>query len=401
MAETVKSSFRGGEYKVCIVGGGNAAQAMAALFPHMGISCNMFVPYADEAEQICRAIDEQGYIVADFASHNDPHGEIRGRPDKISKNAADVVPDCDVFVLPLPSFAYRDVLLAMKPYLKEGAFIGATPGQGGFDWMAREVLGTAVDSMVIFSILPMPFNCRIVDFGKRVYVQEFKKRYKVGATPSHQSAAAAAISDHLFGASESCGHSLSCALYPVNAVIHPARLYSLCKDWHVGETFESNPLFYEDMNDESVELMDAVNKELIAVVDALNVQGMGEVEVPHIQDFLADYVYRDDSISLKSFFTTNHAYKGFRCPFVQVGTGWVPDFSSRYFTEDIPLGLCLYKGVAEIADIKTPVIDRILTWVQKCMGKEYLVGHRLVGKDVDETACPQRFGITTVEQLMM
>jgi hypothetical protein len=33
------------------------------------------------------------------------------------------------------------------------------------------------------------------------------------------------------------------------------------------------------------------------------------------------------------------------------------------------------------------------------MGKEYIVNGRLVGKDVRETSAPQRFGITTVEQL--
>lgn len=386
--------------KVCIVGGGNAAQAMAALFPHNGISCNMFVPYGDEAERIQKAVDEQGYIVADFASHNEPAGEVRGRPEKISRHAVEVIPECNVLILPLPSFAYRDVLAAIKPHIQKGTYIGATPGQGGFDWVAKEVLGAGADDVVLFSILPMPFNCRIVDFGKRVYVQEFKRRYKVGATPSRFCQEAVAITKRLFGYTESCGNSLSCSLYPINAVIHPSRLYALCKDWHEGDFFKENPLFYEEMNDESADLMDAVNKELIDVAQALAEAGVADVAVPHIKDFLARYVYRDNSPTLKSFFTTSHAYKGFRCPFVQREQGWVPDFSNRYFTEDIPLGLCLYKGVAEIVGVETPVIDRILSWAQKHMGKEYLVGHKLTGKDVNETACPQRFGINTVEQLM-
>ena len=386
--------------KVCIVGGGNAAQAMAALFPARGISCNMFVPYGDEALRIQEGIDEQGYIAADFASHNEPAGEIKGRPDKISSNAADVVPECNVLILPLPSFAYQDVLTKIKPHIKKGTYIGATPGQGGFDWVAKEVLGDVINDVVLFSIMPMPFNCRITDFGKRVSVQEFKRRYKVGATPSNSCQETVSITNQLFGYSESCGHSLNCSLYPINAVIHPARLYSLCKDWQEGDVLGENPLFYEDMNDESVELMDAVNRELIEIGRAINSKSVENVNVPHIKDFLAGYVYRDNSPTLKTFFMTNQAYKGFRCPFIKKDNGWVPDFKNRYFTEDIPLGLCLYKGVAELVGVDTPMIDQILGWAQNHMKKEYMVGKSLVGKDLHETACPQRFGIRTVEQLM-
>ncbi len=386
--------------KVCIVGGGNAAQAMAALFPAQGIPCNMFVPYGDEAARIQQAIDAQGCIIANFASHNEPAGEVRGRPEKISRLAADVVPECNVLILPLPSFAYRNVLAEIKPHLQPGTYIGATPGQGGFDWIAKEVLGQLIEGVVLFSIMPMPFNCRIVEFGKRVFVQEFKRRYKVGATPASHCQKAVDITSRLFGYAESCGHSLSCSLYPINAVIHPARLYALCKDWQEGKLLPENPFFYEDMNDESVELMNAVNKELIDVAQALDKAGVKGVNVPHIKDFLASYVYRDKSPTLKEFFRTSHAYKGFRCPFVQKDGGWVPDFTNRYFTEDIPLGLCLYKGVAEIVNTETPVIDRILNWAQQHMGKEYLVGSNLTGRDIGETACPQRFGIRTVEQLM-
>lgn len=100
--------------KILIVGGGNAAHAMAALFPHKGFACNMLVRararsrhepcrarahalacdsrlrrawraparahasvqanFADEAERINAALAEQGHIAATFASHNNPAG---------------------------------------------------------------------------------------------------------------------------------------------------------------------------------------------------------------------------------------------------------------------------------------------------------------------------------------
>ena len=147
--------------------------------------------------------------------------------------------------------------------------------------------------------------------------------------------------------------------------------------------------------------MDQVNKEVIQVCEALTAQGM-ETKVPHIFDFIR-WVYPDvPGRSLVEVFSLNDAYKGFRCPFKRAedGEGWVPDFENRYFTEDIPFGLCIYKGIADIVNVSTPMMDTILTWAQTYMGKEYVVEGKLQGKDVGETTAPQRFGMTTVADLI-
>lgn len=46
-----------------------------------------------------------------------------------------------------------------------------------------------------------------------------------------------------------------------------------------------------------------------------------------------------------------------------------PNFASRYMTEDIPYGLLVMKGIAEVAGVETPKIDMVLNWSQKQMGK--------------------------------
>ena len=162
--------------RVCVIGGGNAAHALAALLPSRGIATNVLASHSDEAERMAKGVAEQGHIVAEFAAHNDPSGTVIGTPDRISAKAADVVPDRDVLILPLPSFAYASVLKELKLFLHKGMYIGVTPGQGGFDWVARDILGDLVDDLVLFAILPMPFNCRITVYGKRVEVQELKTR---------------------------------------------------------------------------------------------------------------------------------------------------------------------------------------------------------------------------------
>jgi hypothetical protein len=42
----------------------------------------------------------------------------------------------------------------------------------------------------------------------------------------------------------------------------------------------------------------------------------------------------------------------------------------------------------------------VLLWGQGKLDKEYLVGSKLIGKDLATTRCPQRYGITTIEELL-
>ena len=57
------------------------------------------------------------------------------------------------------------------------------------------------------------------------------------------------------------------------------------------------------------------------------------------------------------------AFKGIRSPMIRLSNGtWVPDLSSRYFTEDIPYGTRLIKNYALIKGIDTPIIDYFLAW---------------------------------------
>ncbi|MDZ7827698.1 MAG: NAD/NADP octopine/nopaline dehydrogenase family protein [Gammaproteobacteria bacterium] len=94
------------------------------------------------------------------------------------------------------------------------------------------------------------------------------------------------------------------------------------------------------------------------------------------------------------------AYRGVRTPMVRGPDGHRPDFSHRFFAEDVPHGLVIARGVAEIAGVATPEIDRVLDWCQQIMGREYLVDGRMAGRDLAESAAPQAFGIDDADALI-
>jgi hypothetical protein len=70
-------------------------------------------------------------------------------------------------------------------------------------------------------------------------------------------------------------------------------------------------------------------------------------------------------------------------------------------SEDVPFGLVVLRGIAELADLPTPTIDRVISWAQKQLGKEYLVEGKLKGRDLVATRAPQRFGFRSLDELVM
>jgi hypothetical protein len=62
--------------------------------------------------------------------------------------------------------------------------------------------------------------------------------------------------------------------------------------------------------------------------------------------------------------------------------------------------MLVIRGIAELAGVATPMMDKVITWCQRVCGKEYLIKGRIVGKDIGTTRCPQAFGFKTLDELM-
>ena len=108
-----------------------------------------------------------------------------------------------------------------------------------------------------------------------------------------------------------------------------------------------------------------------------------------------------DKTNLYTAIKSNAAYQGLKHPVKKTENGkYLPDFTYRYMTEDVPYGLVVLKGIAEIVGVETPDIDKVLLWCQTKMGKEYMVNSKIQGKDVASSRAPQRYGFTTLESIL-
>lgn len=62
--------------------------------------------------------------------------------------------------------------------------------------------------------------------------------------------------------------------------------------------------------------------------------------------------------------------------------------------------MIVVRGIAELANISTPMLDEVILWCQNKMQKEFLVDGKLTGKDLDMTRCPQIYGFKDLDTFM-
>jgi len=393
---------------VCVCGAGNAAHVFIPYFNKQGYTVNVFADFQDEAERLKKAMDENdGITILDRCNPKNVK-EYKGKAAVVSKEAADAVPQADYIIVALPSFALRNVLTGLKPHLKAGAIVYIMPGQGGADFVAKEILGEEIKAgkVTVAGIIPMPLNCRIDEFGKKVQLAAFKSVYDLASIPAKKAPQAARVLSKLLRKKvRVIGNYAGISLHASNPNIHPGRVYSLFKDFAAGKTYPENPLFYETWDDDSSEWVQKISDERVKIWETIceKFPSAGKPkQVPHIKPYI-EAIYKGqiaDTSTLAKCFNTNDGFKGFKSPMKEEGGAFVPDFKNRYFTEDFPEGFCMYKGIADLAGVETPTIDTILGFFQKFMGKEYLKDGKLAGADVKETKSPQAFGVTSLEALL-
>ena len=108
-----------------------------------------------------------------------------------------------------------------------------------------------------------------------------------------------------------------------------------------------------------------------------------------------------DGSSLYRAFVTNQAYAGLRLPVRLAGPDtFTADFTTRYLAEDVPYGLVVVRGIAELAGAPTPIIDRVISWAQDRLDRRYLVNGALAGPDLAETRAPQAYNIRSLASLI-
>lgn len=391
---------------ILICGGGNGAHTLACIASSLpGVNVNVLTLFPDEATRWTEALSDE-CLVADAIFSDGSNGEIRGKPNLITNDPQKAMAGVNVIFFVVPAFAHQNYFDEIAKYIKPNTVIIGMPGQAGFEFQAMKCLKQSATMCAIIGLESLPWACRILEFGKKVQILGFKDVLGASVIPGHGSFGTQPLQivQTILGAKpvlKPIQNYIAVTLM-AKSIIHPPVMYGRWRKWDGGALKES-PLFYQGVDDEQAGLLSKVSDEVVGTAKEIQNRrnDLDMSEVIHIFDWFKIYYCNQitDKSSLKTCMVTNQAYNGLVHPMKKTEDGMVPDFSYRYIAEDIPFGLVVMKGIAECVGVKTPTIDTVITWGQQKLGKEYLVGSELKGKDVNLTRAPQAFGYRTLDDL--
>jgi len=156
--------------KLLICGSGNGAHAFAGIASSLkGTEVRVLSLYQDEAERWSAAMQKTDLEVVLHRKGKDSTS-IVSKPALITKNPEEAIRDVDIVVFVLPGFAHQVFLDTLKPYIKPGTILVGLPGEPGFEFQVRHVLGEIAQQCTIMNFESLPWACRITEFGVRCEV---------------------------------------------------------------------------------------------------------------------------------------------------------------------------------------------------------------------------------------
>lgn len=327
--------------KICICGGGNLGHVVAG-----------FVA-AQKKHEVCLLTRHPEHwsqeLVIETPDGTTRTGQIKG----IYRDAKQAVGDADIVLLCLPGYAIRETLLQIRDDLKPDTAVGSVVSSTGFFFEAMELLSP---TQTLFGFQRVPYISRIVEYGHTARLLGYKDCLNMAVERSeHPELLSNVLADMLQTSIHLLGSYYEASLSNSNPLLHPARLYSLWKDWHEGIIYDHIPLFYEEWTEEAAQLYINMDNELQELLKRLPIR----------KDSIAtvlDYYESTDASSLTHKLQNIEAFKGIMSPMKEVEGGYVPDFQSRYFTEDFPFGLAIVHRLTHKEGIPSPTIDMIYNW---------------------------------------
>ena len=327
--------------QICICGGGSLAHVCSGVL-------------ASDTNNKVRLLTRRPTEWRDSITAFDPNGKTyTGSFDLISAKPSEVIPNADVVLLCLPGYAIAEVLQQIKPFLSEHTFVGSIVCSTGFFFFAHEILAPQTP---LFGFQRVPFIARTIHYGESANLLGYKNEVAVAIEPHNEDAEALRqwIEKAFLTPTRLLNHYYEVSLTNSNPILHTSRLYSMWKDWK-GEPFSTNTPFYREWTLEASEILIAMDEEFMQLLDHLPVD---KQQMPP----LLEYYESTDAASLTHKIASIKAFEGILSPMTETPEGWIPDFKSRYFTEDFPYGLQFIKNLAQEHGVATPTIDLVLTW---------------------------------------
>lgn len=325
--------------KICICGGGNLGHVCGGFLANRGHQVSILTT---KPERWCPELE----IIA-------PDKTFTGKLALVTSKPADAIPQAEMVLVCLPGYAIHDELVNIRPYLSKRCIVGTVVSSTGFFFEAVDVLPSDIP---LFGFQRVPFISRTIDYGKKAELKGYKETLHIAIEHTQEKEAIREGLERLFEKPVSLAESFyEVSLSNSNPLLHPSRLYTMWKDWKPGVVYPRNPMFYAEWTLEASMLLIQMDDEFQHLLEAL---GLSPGCIPTI----LDYYESQDEVSLTQKLHDIRAFQGILSPMKEVEGGFIPDFTSRYFTEDFPYGMRFIIETAHKQKIAIPTIETVYQW---------------------------------------
>lgn len=327
---------------ITIVGAGNIGTQFAVHCAEKGHNVIIYGSRPEEVQKELEIVDETGKVLH------------KGIIKKATRVAAEAFSNAEVIFVTMPAYCMKKIALEIAPFVKSHVKIGLVPGTGGGECAFRKCIEKGA---VIFGLQRVPSVARLVKYGKQVCAIGYRSELNVGALPSHYGEECRRLVEEIFQIP--CNvvkEYLSLTLTPSNPILHTSRLRILFKDYKDGMLYDKVPLFYEEWDNETSELLMRCDEELQCICKKLTMFDLNDVKSLKI------HYESDTPEELTDKIRSIKGFKGLKSPVKQIGDKYIPDFSSRYFTADFPYGLFILLQVGNMVNIDIPNMKEVYEW---------------------------------------
>lgn len=326
--------------RICIIGGGGLGHTCSGvLSSHSDITVDMLTKRPEKWNHQFKV--------------NAPEGKVfNGKLNTITSDPSAVIPQADIVFLCLPAFCVEDTIKEIKPYLNPETIVGTVVANSGFFLFCHQHLPSTTK---LFGLQRVPYVSRVVEYGKEANLLGYRDAlYVAMENIDDRESLRAFIAEKFLETTHLVDSFYEVTLSNSNPILHTGRLYTMWKDWD-GKPFERCSLFYKEWTLEASEVEVEMDKEFFALLEVLG------VNTNNIETLLTHY----DSTTPEGMTRKLQSIESLSTilsPMKQIEGGWVPNFDSRYFTEDFPFGLRFIKELAEQHNVPAPMIDKVYEW---------------------------------------
>ena len=325
--------------RICICGGGNLGHVCAGFLAYRGHQVSVLTT---KPERWSKSIE----IIA-------PEGSFCGQLTQVTSLPDKVIPQAEIVLVCLPGFAIHDELTKIKPYLSKTCKVGTVVSSTGFFFEAFKVLPTDIP---LFGFQRVPFISRTIEYGRKAELKGYKESLHVAIEQTEAKESLRLILEQLFEKPVTLAESYyEVSLSNSNPILHPSRLYTMWKDWQSGIVYPRNPQFYAEWTLEASTILLQMDEELQQL---LKVLGLKDGCIPPV----LDYYETKNAEALTKKLRSIKAFQNIASPMKAVENGFIPDFSSRYFTEDFPFGMRFIVETAQKHHVSIPITENIYQW---------------------------------------